>query len=133
MNIEEDTSWQGKLNTPTQEAELVVELNSDILKTIQSIQEDLQSFIDDNMHERKEQKAINEALLWNMTGGSLQGKPTHSTNKFKKEFFYKWASSPIEEGKEEHTPEPLERDYYSISSDNSLSPRRNKQINDDNI
>ena len=41
MNVEEDNSWQGKLNTPTQEAELVVELNYDILKTIQSLQEDL--------------------------------------------------------------------------------------------
>ena len=41
MNIEEDNNRQGKLNTPTQEAELVVELNYDIMKTIQILQEDL--------------------------------------------------------------------------------------------
>ena len=43
MNIEEDNSRQGKLNTPTQEAELVVELNYGILKTIQILQAYLQS------------------------------------------------------------------------------------------
>ena len=63
MNTEEDNSRQGKLNTPTQEAELVVELNSHILKTIQNIQADLPSFKDDNMNEKKEQQAINEALV----------------------------------------------------------------------
>ena len=63
MNIEEDNDRQGKLNTPTQEEELVVEMNPDIMKTIQSLQEDLQSFRDDNLNERKEQQAINEALL----------------------------------------------------------------------
>ena len=76
MNTEEDNSRQGKLNTPTWEEELVVELNSDILKIIQIIQVDLQSFKDDNMNERKEQQAINEALSWNMKGGI----PTHSFN-----------------------------------------------------
>ena len=69
MNTEEDNSWKGKLNTPTQEEELVVELISNIMKTIQSIQADLQSFIDDNLNERKEHPEINEALLWNMMGG----------------------------------------------------------------
>ena len=63
MNMEEDNSRKGKLNTPTREEELVVELNFDILKTIQSLQEDLQIFKDDNMNERKEKKLINEALL----------------------------------------------------------------------
>ena len=63
MNIEEDNNRQGKLNTPTQEAELVVELNSDILKIIQSLQEELQNFKDDNLNERKEQQEINEVLL----------------------------------------------------------------------
>ena len=63
MNIEEDNNQQGKLNTPTREVELVVELNFDIMKTIQSLQVDLQSFRDDSMNERKEQQAINEALL----------------------------------------------------------------------
>ena len=72
------------MNITTWEEELVVELNSDILKTIQSLQANLQRFKDDNMNERKEQQAINEALLRNMTGGIPQGKPTHSTNMFKK-------------------------------------------------
>ena len=71
MNTEEDNSQQAKLNTPTQEEELVVELNSDLIKTIQSLQVDLQSFRDDNLNERKEHQAINEALLWNMTRRSL--------------------------------------------------------------
>ena len=68
-----------------------------------------------------------------MMGGSLHGKPTHSTNKFKKEFYHKWANKPKEEEKEEHTPKPPERDYHRISSDNSLSPCRNKKRNDDNL
>ena len=55
MNTEEDNSWKRMLNTPTQEAELVVELNSDIMKTIQSLHAELQSFRDDNLNERKEQ------------------------------------------------------------------------------
>ena len=63
---------------------MVVELNSYIMKTIQSLQIDLQSFKDDNINERKEQQAINEALLRNMMEGIPQGKTTHSTNKFKK-------------------------------------------------
>ena len=62
----------------------MVELNSNILKTIQSLQEDLEIFMDDNMNERKEQQAINESLLRNMTRGIPQGNTTHSTNKFKK-------------------------------------------------
>ena len=111
----------------------MVELNSNILKTIQSLQADLQSFKDDNMNEIKEQQAINEALLRYMMGGILHGQPTHSTDKFKKEFYHKHASSTKEEGKEEHTPEPPERDYRSLSSDNSLSPCRNKLRNDNNL
>ena len=71
MNTKEDNSQQGKLNTPTQEAKMVLELNSDIMKTIKSIQVDMQSFRDDNLNERKEQQAINEALLRNMVGGIL--------------------------------------------------------------
>ena len=51
MNTEEDNSRQGKSNTPTQEAELVVELNSEIMKTIQSLQADLHSFRDDNLND----------------------------------------------------------------------------------
>ena len=41
MNMEEDNKRKGKLNSPTREEELVAELNSDILKTIQSMQADL--------------------------------------------------------------------------------------------
>ena len=55
MNTEEDNNRQGKLNNPTQEAELVVELNYDLMKTIQSLQAKLQSFKDDNLNEIKEQ------------------------------------------------------------------------------
>ena len=83
------------------------------------------------MNERKEQKEINEALLRNMTGGKPHGQPTHSTNKSKKYFYHKWASNPKEEGKEDHTPEPTEIYYHSISSYNSLSPCKKKQRNDD--
>ena len=111
----------------------MVELNSDILKTIQSLQADLQSFKDDNMNEIKEQKVINESLMWNIMVGIPLGKPTHSTNNFKKEFCHKWANNPKEKGKEEHTPEPLERYCHTPSSDYSLSPCRKKQISDDNI
>ena len=78
------------------------------------------------MNERKYHQAINEALLRNMMGGIPHGHPTHSTNKFKKYFYRKWANTPKEEGKKEHTPEPPERYYHSISSDNSLSPCRIK-------
>ena len=107
MNMEEDNNQKGKLNTLTwEEEELVVELNSDILKTIQSLQAELESFKDDNMKERKEYQAINEALPQNMTGGSPHGQPTHSTNKFKKYFFHRWARNLKEKGKEEHTPQP---------------------------
>ena len=126
MNMEEDNIRQGKLNTPTWEEELVVELNFVILKIIQSLQEDLQSFKDDNMNEIKEHQSINESLLWNMMGGSPQGKLTHSTNRFKKENYHKQASGPREEGKEEHTLEPPKRDYHSLSSNNYLSPCRKK-------
>ena len=96
------------MNTTTQEEELMVELNPDIMKTIQSLQADLKIFRDDNINERKEQQAINEALLRNMMGGIPQGKTTHSTNRFKKEPYHKRASNPREEGKEKHTPKPPE-------------------------
>ena len=54
MNTKEDNNRKGKMNTPTQEAELVVELNSDILKTIHSLQAELQIFREDSLNERKE-------------------------------------------------------------------------------
>ena len=53
MNTEEDNSRQGKMNTPTPEAELVVELNSDILNTIHILQAELQSLIEESHNERK--------------------------------------------------------------------------------
>ena len=67
MNMEWDINRQGTLNTSTREEELVVELNYDILKTIQSLEADLHIFKYDNMNEIKEQKEINEDLLRNMT------------------------------------------------------------------
>ena len=54
MNTKEDNSRQGSMNTPTPEGELVVELNSDILKTIRSLQAELRSLREDNLNERKE-------------------------------------------------------------------------------
>ena len=99
------------MNTPTWEEKLTVELNYDILKTIQILQADLQIFKYDNMNEIKEQKEINEDLLRNMTRRSPQEKTTHSTNKFKKEFHHKRERNPNEEGKQEHNHEPPERDY----------------------
>ena len=66
MNTEEENSRQGKMTTPTPEAELVVELNSDVLKTLHGLQAELKSFREDNLNERKEQQAINESLLRNM-------------------------------------------------------------------
>ena len=68
-----------------------------------------------------------------MTGGNPQGKPTHSVNKFKKELYHKWASSPREEGKQEHTPEPPKGEYHSPFSEDSLSTCRKKQRSDDNL
>ena len=94
MKIEEHNSRQGKMNTPTLEVELVVELNSDILKTIHSLKAELWSLREDSLNERKEQQDINEALLRNMMGGSLQGKPTQSTNSSKREPVVPWLNSP---------------------------------------
>ena len=56
------------MNTPTPEEELMVELNSDILKTIHSLQAELRSLREDSMNERNEQQAIKEALQRNMMG-----------------------------------------------------------------
>ena len=80
MNTEEENNWQEEMTTPTPEMNLVVELKSDVLKTLHSLQAELKSFIEYNLNERKQHQAINEALLCNMTGGSSQGKPTQSTN-----------------------------------------------------
>ena len=41
MNTEEDNRWQRRMNTPTPEGELVVEMDFGILKTIHSLQAEL--------------------------------------------------------------------------------------------
>ena len=84
------------MTTPTSEVNLVVELKSDVLKTLHSLQAELKSFREDSVNERKEQQAINQALLRNMTGGSPQGKPTQSTNRSKREPYHEQASIPRE-------------------------------------
>ena len=126
MNTEEDNSGQGKMNTPTPKEELVVEMNSDILKTIHSLQAELWNLKEDILNERKEHQSINEALLRNMMGVIPQGKPTQSKNKSKRETYHKQASIPREEEKEERAIEALKEDHHSPSSDDSLSPRRKK-------
>ena len=103
-----------------------MELNFDILKIIHCLQTELRSLREDSLNERKEQQDINEALLRNMMGGSLQGKPTHSTNSSKREPYHKQASNPREEEKEECTPEAWKGDHHSPSTDDSLSPQRKK-------
>ena len=53
MNTEEENSRQGKMTTHTPEVELVVELKSDVLKTLHSLQAELKSFKEDTLNERK--------------------------------------------------------------------------------
>ena len=79
------------------------------------------------MNERKEVKGINEHLLRNMIGVNPHGQPTHSTNNCKEGYHLKRTSNPGEEGREEHTPKVLERDYHSLSNDNSISPCKKRQ------
>ena len=98
----------------------MVELKSDVLKTLHSLQVELKSFREDNLNERKEKQAINEALLCDMTGGSPQGKPTQSTNISKREPYHEWDNSPREVEKV-GTPEATKGDHHSPSSDDSLS------------
>ena len=76
MNTEEENSQREEMTTPTLEVNLVVKLNSNVLKTLHSIQDQLKSFREYSLNERKEHRAINEALLRNMTGVSPQVKPT---------------------------------------------------------
>ena len=54
MDTKEDNSRQGNLNSSNREAQCVVELNSDLMKTMEIRKADLQSFKDDNMNEIKE-------------------------------------------------------------------------------
>ena len=88
MKTEEEKNQQEEMTTPTSEVNLVVELNSDVLKTLHNLQAELKSFREDSLNERKEQQAINEALLRNMMGGSPQGKNTQSTNRSKRELYH---------------------------------------------
>ena len=59
MNTEEENSRHGNMTTPTLEAELVVERNCNVLKTLHSLQAELKSFREDSLNERKEQQVIN--------------------------------------------------------------------------
>ena len=93
MNTEGENSWHEEMTTPTPEVKLVVELNSDVLKNLHSLQGEMKSFKEDSLNERKEHQAINEASLRNMTGGSMQSKPTQSTNISKREPYHEWVSS----------------------------------------
>ena len=54
MNTEEENNRQKEMTTPTLEVNLVVELNSDMLKNLHSLQAELKSFREDNLNERKE-------------------------------------------------------------------------------
>ena len=67
-----------------------------------------------------------------MMGGSPQGKTTQSTNKSKREQYHEQANSPREEEKE-GTPEATKGDHHSLASDDSLSPWRKRQRNDDSL
>ena len=115
MNTEEENNRHKEMTTPTPKVNLVVKLNSDVLKTSHSLQDELKSFREDSLNERKEQHTINEALLCNMIGGSLQGKHTQSTNRSKREQYHERASSPREVEKE-GTHEATKGDHHSPTS-----------------
>ena len=70
MNTEGGNNWQEEMMTPTSKVNVVVELNSDVLETLHSLQVELKSFRENCLNERNEQQSINDALLCNMTGGS---------------------------------------------------------------
>ena len=120
------------MTTPTPEVNLVVELNSDVLKYLHDLQAEMKSFKEDSLNERKEHRAINEALFRNMTGGSPQDKPTHFTNRSKREPYHERASS-LREVEKECTPEATKGDHHSPASDDSLDRRRKRQRNDDSL
>ena len=61
MNTKEENTRPEEMTTPTPEVNFVVELNSDVLKTLHSLQAELKSFREDSLNEIKEQQAINEA------------------------------------------------------------------------
>ena len=118
------------MTTPTPEVNLVVELNSDVLKTLHDLQAEMKSFKEDSLNERKEHRAINEALLRNMTGWSPQGKPTQSINRSKREPYHEWASIP-REAKKEGTLEATKGDHHIPVSDDSLYLQKKMQRSDD--
>ena len=53
MNTEEEKNQQEEMTTPTLKVNLVVELNSDVLKTLYSLQVELKIFREDSLNERK--------------------------------------------------------------------------------
>ena len=110
----------------------MVELNSDVLKTLHSLQVELKSFREDSLNEIKEHQAINEALLHNMARGILEGKSTQSTNRSKREPLHEWASSP-REAEKEGTPEATKGYHHSPACDDSLSQWRKRKNSDDKI
>ena len=132
INTEEENSRQEEMTTPTPKVKFLVKLNSNVLKTLHSVQAELKSFREDSLNERKEQQAINEALLCNMMGGNPQGKPTQSTNRSKRKLYHERASSP-REAEKEGTPEATKGDHHNPASDDSLSPWRKRHRNDDSL
>ena len=63
MNTEEENNLQEEMTTPTLEVNLVVELNSDVLKTLHSLQAELKSFREDSLNEIKEQQATKWSII----------------------------------------------------------------------
>ena len=53
MNTEEENKQQEEMTTPTLEVNLVVELKSDVLKTLHSLQAELKILREDSINERK--------------------------------------------------------------------------------
>ena len=54
MNTEGENSQQEEMTTHTPEVNLVVELKSNVLKTLHSLQDELKSCKEDSLNERKE-------------------------------------------------------------------------------
>ena len=50
MNTKEENSRQGNMTSPTSEVELVVELNSDVLKTLYRLQAESKNFRVDSLN-----------------------------------------------------------------------------------
>ena len=76
MSVERASSQHGNLNSPqSQEYNVYVELNNDqrniipskLMKTVKSLNAELQSFKDDNMKDRQGQQEVNVFLLYTIT------------------------------------------------------------------